>query len=471
MSDGDTETGGADAGRDPAIEDPHAGAGRKSAAEDFDSLWPAAAAAADDDLALPDEEQLWPGEAKRRSVESKTTLTDADLADLGRPTAEPRSPVPVARQPRVLHPVPGASGIARLLRTAAARGASTLYVTSNAQPAMRIDGEIHIFETEETLGAGVVESLLLGAMPQATHAALRSGNRSEWISDVPDVGRVLCVSFHDHRGASGIFRLTAENAVSADELGLSPEVQALGLEPDGLVLVTGPRSSGKRSVISALVDLINRERHDYVITLEGEIHVVHALRGSVVSQREVRGESEDLLATVRTALRDDPDVLVIEELQTDAIIRLALKAAGSGHLVIGGLLAHTATDAVDRLLNEYPAEHRQHARVMLAENLRGVVAQVPLRKTDGGRLMAREVLLNTPAVARLIVEGKTSELPMAIETGQKIGMVSLNNTLVGLVQSGAVDVREAYRRAGDRPGFLASLKRQGIDTAALDPLT
>ena len=158
-------------------------------------------------------------------------------------------------------------------------------------------------------------------------------------------------------------------------------------------------------------------------------------------------------------------------LRTAALISVAIEAAASGQLVIGGFPSHTATDAIDRIINLYPPEHRRQVQLALAENLRGVVAQVLLLKSGGGgRLAAREVLLNTPAVASVIAEGRTSQLPMAIEGGRMHGMAPLNDALVGLVQSGAVDVREAYRHAADRTGFLELLKRQGIDTSVLERL-
>ncbi len=276
------------------------------------------------------------------------------------------------------------------------------------------------------------------------------------------------MSFRDHRGTGGVFRMMPVRAVTAEQLGLSREIQSLAIEPEGLVLVAGPRSSGKRTLLSALVDLINRVRRDHVITIEKEINVVHERIGSFISQREVHGGSDELLVVARAALREDPDVLVLEELRSAAVMNLALDAASSGQLVIGGLPAPDAAGAIDRIIDLYPPEYRRQVQLSLAQNLRGVVSQVLLRKTGGGRLAAREVLMNTPAVRSILAEGKTSQLPLAIEGGRAHGMVPLNDWLVGYVQSGAVDVREAYRRAVDRAGFLALLKRQGLDTSAIE---
>jgi twitching motility protein PilT len=386
---------------------------------------------------------------------------------------QPAVVLPLSRSPvRSDTPSPlvsSTSGLDRLLRIAAARGASTLYLASQARPSIRVDGEIQMLD-EAALGPSDVESLLIDLMPERNREALRSGVSTEWICDVSEVGRVRCMTFRDHRGAGGIFRMMPVRAISADQLGLSREIQALAAEPEGLVLVAGPRSSGKDTLISAFVDLINRTRRDHVITIESEIKVVHENRSSLVSQREVRGNNEETLAVVRGAIRENPDVLVIDDLRTADIITLALDAANSGHLIIGALPAHTATGAIDRIIDFYPPEDRRHVQLALAENLRGVVAQVLLRRPGGGRLAAREVLLNTSAVASVIAEGKTSQLPLAMESGRKHGMVPLNDALVGIVQSGAVEAREAYRRAADRTGFLALLKRQGVDTSFAERL-
>jgi twitching motility protein PilT len=362
------------------------------------------------------------------------------------------------------------TGIDRLLRIAAARGASTLYLTSQARPAIRVDGEISAIEGEVALSEGDVEALIIDMIPERNREALRSQAGTEWICDVPDVGRIRCVTFRDHRGAGGIFRMIPARAISAEQLGLSREIQGLCAEANGLVLVAGGRSSGKSTLISAFVDLINRTRSDHVITIENQIKFVHENRGSLVSQREVRGDRNDLVAAARAALRENPDVLVVEDFGSPEMVTLALEAAQSGHLVIGAITADTATDAVDRIIDQTPPERRAKVQMGLAESLRGIVAQVLLRKAGGGRVAAREVLLNTSAVANLIAEGKTSQLPMAIDSGRKHGMVALNDALVAFVQGGIVDSREVYRQAADQQGLLALLKRQGIDTSFVERL-
>jgi len=236
------------------------------------------------------------------------------------------------------------------------------------------------------------------------------------------------------------------------------------------VLVAGPRSSGKRTLMSALVDLINRTRHAHVITIEREINVVHERASSFISQREAHGGADEMLELARAALREDPDVIVLESVRSAELMNLALDAAASGRLVICGFPAHNATGAVDGIIDLFPPDARRQVQIALAQNLRGVIVQVLLNKTAGGRLAARELLLNTPAVASVIAEGKTSQLPLVIEGGRKHGMVPLNDALAGFVQSGAVDLREAFQRSPDRTGFLAILQRQGVDTSSVERL-
>jgi twitching motility protein PilT len=278
------------------------------------------------------------------------------------------------------------------------------------------------------------------------------------------------MSFHDHRGQGGIFRMLPARALSVEQLGLSREIQALCREAEGLVLVTGPRSSGKSTLVSAFVDLINRTRADHVVTLETQIKFVHDSRRSLVSQRELRGDAEELNAAVHGALREDPDVLVIEELRSAELMLAALEAAESGRLVFAALPAASTAAAIDRIIDQFPQDRRAKVQSSLAATLRGVIAQVLLRKIGGGRVAAREILLNTPSVAALVAEGQTHQLAPALDTGRKYGMAPLNDALVAFVRMGAVAPAEAYRKSADRDGLLAQLRREGVDTSFVERL-
>ena len=421
---------------------------------------------AEDDMSVvrtiePSPEVALAGLGRERPVErTEEPSQPAVVLSLTRNPLRPDAPPPLAGQ--------ALSGLDRLLRLAAARGASTLYLSSGARPSIRVDGEVQVLESTPLLGPNDVESLLLTLMPERNAEALRTGATSDWICDFPDLGRVRCMSFRDHRGPGGVFRIMPIRAVTSQQLGLSQEIQELAAEPEGLVLVAGPRASGKRTLASALVDLINRTRRAHIITIEREINVVHERASSIVSQREAHGGADEMLDMARAALREDPDVLVLESVRSADLMALALDAAASGRLVISGFPAHNATGAVDGIIDLFPPDARRQVQISLAQNLRGVIVQVLLNKTGGGRLAARELLLNTPAVAGVIAEGKTSQLPLVIEGGRKHGMVPLNDALAGFVQSGAVDLREAFQRSQDRAGFLATLQRQGIDTSSVE---
>jgi twitching motility protein PilT len=412
-----------------------------------------------------------------------TPVADAPGTPAGvRWTAPPRETppgvvLPLARSPIRTDaprasgtPTPRYLGIGRLLRTAAARGASSMYLMANARPSIRVDDEIMPLETEPPLGKAEVEALILELAPGASREAFAGGTSAEWVYELPEVGRVRCVSFRDQRGPGAVFRLIPTRLISADQLGLSRDIQALCGEREGLILVAGPRLSGKSTLISAFVDLINRTRSDYVISLETEIKFVHENRRAVVSQREVRGEPDIMLGGARAALRENPDVLVVDDLRTPEIVAVALDAAESGHLVIGSVTAHTTSAAIGRLIETAPYERQTQVALSLSEALRGAVAQVLLRKSGGGRVAARELLFNMPSVAALVAEGKIGQLPLAIDSGRKYGMVPMNDVLLAFVQSGAVEAREAYRKAYDRVAFLELMRREGIDTSFVDRL-
>ena len=403
----------------------------------------------------------------------QTVATLTAPAEASLPIPEPAVVLPIARNPvRGETPprmVPARlAGLDRLLRLAAARGAEALYLLSESRPSIRVDGEMIVLEGELPLGPQDVESLILEVLPERGDDPLATG--SEWICEVADVGRVRCLAFRDHRGPGGIFRMIPARALSAEQLGLSREIQSLSAEPEGLLLVTGPRASGKSTLLAALVDVINRTRSAHVITIESRVKVVHDNRSAVVSQREVRGGADELLATIRGALRENPDVLVIEDLRAPEAIAEVVDAAAAGYLVIAGIAAPSAPEAVARLIEQAPSDRRAHVQTAVAATLRGVVAQVLLRKTGGGRVAARELLLGSPAVATLVAEGRLSQLPLVMESGRRHGMVPLTDALVGFVRSGAVDVREAWRRAADRAALLKALKREGIDTSFVERL-
>ena len=361
------------------------------------------------------------------------------------------------------------SGVERLLRLAAARAASALFVTSDCRPSIRVEGDIRPLDGEPPLSRADVESAVMEIVPEAEQEAVGRGESTEWLTEFADLGRVRCITFTDHRGPGVVFHMIATRAATAEQLGLSREVQALATEPQGLVLVAALPGNGKSTLVSALVDLVNRQRAEYVVTLERQIRLVHDNRTAIVSQREIRGGVDDALSAARAALREDPDVLVVDDLASAHMVPLLLQAASEG-LVFVSITAPSTIEAVERFVELAPADARAGVRAAMAETFRGAVAQVLLKKSGGGRVAAREVLLATAAVVRVISDGSSGQLQAALEGGRKHGMVPLADALVGLVHSGVVDVREAFRKSPDRDRLLAGLKREGIDTSVVERL-
>jgi len=367
-------------------------------------------------------------------------------------------------------PARAASGIDRLLRVAAARGASALFLTSDSRPWIRVEGDLRFLDSEAPLSRADVESAILEIAPEQGQESIGRGEATEWIAEFEGVGRIRCTTFADHRGPGVLLRMIATRAATAEQLGLAREVQALATEPQGLVLVAGPRASGKSTLISALVDLVNRQRAEYVITLERQIRLVHDNRLALVSQREIRGSADDSVVAARAALRENPDVLVVDDLVSSHMVPLLLTAASEGLLIFVSITAPSTADAVARFVELAPPEMRKAVQSAMAESFRGAVAQVLLKKAGGGLVSAREVLLATAPVTRVIGEGQLGQLPLTLESGRKHGMVSFTETLADFVRSGTVDVREAFRKAPDRPRLLEKLKRDGIDTTVVERL-
>jgi twitching motility protein PilT len=408
-------------------------------------------------------------EEERPEAGASVTLDGEDNDEDVTPQRPAAVVLPLTRQPKTEGGgdarVPVATTLQRLLRLAGARGAATVYVVANSAPLVRVDGEFSTLEGEPALSAAFVDRLLSEVAP-STRGESPS---AESLIDVPEIGRVRCVAFRDHRGPGLIFRMVPARAISADQLGLSAEVQALCSEADGLILVTGGRASGKSTLLTSFVDLINRTRSDHIITIESQIDFIHEHKRSFISQREVRGE-DAMVSAARAGCREEPDVLIVEDLRTQELAALALDAAESGRLVFASVPGVSTPSALERLIELFPAERREKIQASLAGTLRGVISQVLLRKLRGGRVAAREVLINTPAVAGLILEGKTFQLPAALENGRSAGMISFAESLASLVREGTVHPAHAFRKAPNRDQFMAALRRSGIDTAIAERL-
>jgi twitching motility protein PilT len=354
-------------------------------------------------------------------------------------------------------------GLEAVLRSAASRGVSTLYLRADAEVSGRVDGHLQVLDGTPVLGSDEIEMLVV-ALKLAHHTGRRRPLSSgEWSFELADVGRVQCTTFRDHRGAGAMFQIAPSRMTVAEPIGLSLDAQLLAVEEEGLIVVAGPRSSGKLRLMHQLATLITRSRNAYVISVQRGPAKSQARDGDSISQREVRGGLEDMLATARAALHENPDVLMLQELRSEPLITLALDAAASGQLVIAGFTAPTTVDALERILALYPSAQGRSIQLRLAQHIRGLIGQVLVPKIRGGRVVAQEVLLMTPEVAAVLGEGEAWQLRAAIEASATHGMVPLNEVLVDLVRTGEVRAEDAYRHSPNRAALLAQFKLHGID--------
>jgi twitching motility protein PilT len=275
----------------------------------------------------------------------------------------------------------------------------------------------------------------------------------------PDFGRFRCSVIVQRLGIDLTFRIINTNIRSIEDLGLPETCRTLTRYHNGLVLVTGPTGSGKSTTLAALVDEVNKEREDHIITLEDPIEYVFEPRGCHINQREVGTHTQSFAAALRGALREDPDIIMVGEMRDLETISLAITAAETGHLVLGTLHTGNAPRTLDRVLDVFPSDQRDQIRIMVSESLRGIVSQQLIPRADGnGRIMALELLVNTPAVSNSIREGKTFMLPGIMQTGKAVGMISMDDSLKNLYSEGLISREEAHSRAEDKGTMLKFLE-------------
>lgn len=352
--------------------------------------------------------------------------------------------------------------IQHLLQVLVERGSSDLHLRVGLSPTYRTGGELQPLEGADLLRPDDIEQLLLAIMPDRNKREFAETGDTDFAYEMVDVARFRVNAFRDRLGPGAVFRLIPTEIRTADDLGLPAQVQELCQLSKGLVLVTGPTGSGKSTTLAAMIDLVNRTRAEHIITIEDPIEFVHANKKCVVTQRQVGSHTQSFKRALRAALREDPDVILIGEMRDLETVAIALETAETGHLVFGTLHTTTAASTIDRIIDQFPADRQEQIRVMLADSLKGVVAQVLVKKKDGGRVAAREVLITNTAVANLIREGKTFQIPTIIQTNKKLGMLSLNDSLIDMVNKGVVTAKEAYIKAADKDGFENLLGQQGL---------
>ena len=353
-----------------------------------------------------------------------------------------------------------------LLRLTVQMGSSDLHLRTGEQPILRKDGEL-VRQEGAPLEADALDDMLVSIMAPQDLAAFRETGDADWAYEVPDVARFRANAAQERRGPMGVFRVSPSKIRSAEELGLAPEIQKLCYLSKGLVLVTGPTGSGKSTTLAAMVDLMNRNRSDHILTIEDPVEFVHPPKKCVVTQRQVGQHTRSFKAALRAALREDPDIILVGEMRDLETVAIAIETAETGHLVFGTLHTTTAASTIDRIIDQFPTDRQAQVRVMLAESLKGVVAQVLCRKIGGGRVAAKEVLLTIPAISNLIREGKTFQIPSIMQTNRKTGMIMLNDALLELVEQKVVEPREAYLKAVEKASFASALKAKRIDTSFL----
>jgi twitching motility protein PilT len=345
-----------------------------------------------------------------------------------------------------------------------AAGASDLHMSVSMPPMVRKDGKMKPLDClESTMTKETMKDLLSSIMPVKNQEEFDRRHDTDFAYEIPGLARFRANIFMDRKGMGGVFRVIPTKILTAEQLGLSKAIMDLCTLSKGLVVVTGPTGSGKSTTLCAMMDSINKSREDHVITIEDPIEFVHDNHKCLVNQREVHNHTDSFKDALRAALREDPDILLVGEMRDLETIAIAIETAETGHLVFGTLHTTTAASTIDRIIDQFPADRQQQIRVMLSESLKGVIAQTLLPKKGGGRVAALEVLIVTPAISNLIREGKTFQIPSAMQTGKLHGMVMLNDALFELVQKGLVEPLDAYIKAVDKHGFETQLKRGGFN--------
>jgi twitching motility protein PilT len=353
-----------------------------------------------------------------------------------------------------------------LLRRLIESESSDLHLRSGEPPIYRRHGELARDDAASIPGDSL-RDMLLSIMPDPIRDEWTESGDADWAYEIDGLARFRCNAGRDRHGPFAVFRAIPSQVPTADDLGLSREIQNLCYLTKGLVVVTGPTGSGKSTTLAAMVDLVNRTRTDHILTIEDPIEFVHPSKRCLITQRQIGLHTRGFKQALRAALREDPDVVLVGEMRDLETVSIAIETAETGHLVFGTLHTTTAASTIDRIIDQFPPDRQAQVRVMLSESLRGVISQTLCKKIGGGRVAAREVLLTLPAISNLIREGKTFQIPSIMQTNRKAGMVTLNDALIELVDNGLVEPKEAYMKAVEKAGFAAALKAKRHDTSFL----
>jgi len=375
-------------------------------------------------------------------------------------------PVRVARpQPAPAPASDPRAAMDQLLDLMLDRKASDLHLSSDTPPILRVDGDMTPIEGYPPIAPGRLKDMLFSIAPEK--------NREQWMS-IKDTdfahetarARFRVNLFEDRKGIGSVMRQIPATIRTAAEMGIPQHVLDLCHLNKGLVVVTGPTGSGKSTTLASMIDYINSNRDDHIITIEDPIEFVHPNRRCLVNQREIGVHTGSFKHALRAALREDPDIVLVGEMRDLETIAIAIETAETGHLVFGTLHTNTAPSTVDRIIDQFPADRQEQIRMMLSESLKGVITQTLCKKIGGGRVAAMEILIATNSVANLIREGKTFQIPSIMQTGKSFGMQTLNDALFDLVKKKLVDPQEAYNKAIQKGELKQMLERGGFKLEA-----
>ncbi len=343
--------------------------------------------------------------------------------------------------------------ITELLAFSVKNHASDLHLSAGLPPMIRVDGDIRRINVPP-LDHKAVHSLVYDIMNDKQRKDFEEFFETDFSFEIPELARFRVNAFNHHRGSGAVFRTIPSKILSLEELGAPTVFKDISDNPRGIVLVTGPTGSGKSTTLAAMVDYKNNKEYGHILTVEDPIEFVHTSKKCLVNQREVHRDTLGFSEALRSALREDPDVILVGEMRDLETIRLALTAAETGHLVFGTLHTSSAAKTIDRIIDVFPAAEKDMVRSMLSESLRAVISQSLLKKIGGGRVAAHEIMIATPAIRNLIREDKVAQMYSAIQTGQGQGMQTLDQCLLDMVRRGLVGKQDARMKAMNKDAFI-----------------
>lgn len=342
--------------------------------------------------------------------------------------------------------------ISELLAFSDKNGASDLHISAGLPPMIRIDGDIKKINLP-ALEQEDVQAMIFDIMNDKQRKAFEENLETDFSFEIPDLARFRVNAFNQKRGAAAVFRTIPTKILTLEELNAPDIFKEISLKPRGIVLVTGPTGSGKSTTLAAMVNHVNENEHAHILTIEDPIEFVHESKNSLINQRELNEHTHGFDSALRSALREDPDVILVGEMRDLETISLALTAAETGHLVFGTLHTTSAPKTVDRIIDVFPAAEKAMVRSMLSESLQAVISQTLLKKIGGGRVAAHEIMMATGAIRNLIREDKVAQMYSTIQTGQASGMETLDQCLLRLVQKRLITTRDVREKAVDKTKF------------------